>query len=96
MANSPLVRISDWRPYHKNTLRGFFTATLPSGLVLHGLMLHQRGDHRWIGFPAREWLNAENVKQYARWIEFVDEAANERFHNAVLNALDLKLSEVRP
>jgi len=29
------IRISDWKPHSKNTLVGFFSAALPSGMVLH-------------------------------------------------------------
>jgi len=31
-----LVIITDWKPIHGNTLRGYFTATIPSGLTLFG------------------------------------------------------------
>ena len=58
--------ISDWKPHSKNTLQGFFTATLPSGLVLQSLVLHEGGDARWIAFPAREWTDPQGATQYAR------------------------------
>jgi len=38
-------------------------------------MLHERNDIRWISFPAHEWHNAAGEKQYARFVEFRDRAA---------------------
>ena len=87
------IVISEWRAHSKNTLRGFFTATLPSGMVLHNLMLHEKGDSRWIGFPAREWTDQQGQKQFARFIEFASRAAADRFRELVLDALDRHLAE---
>ncbi len=89
------LQIRDWVPHQKNTLKGFFTASLPSGLVLHSLMLHEKGDARWIGFPSREWTNDEGVKQYAKLIEFRDRRTADRFRDALLDALDKHLAEVQ-
>jgi hypothetical protein len=82
------IVIADWRPRQKNTLQGFFTATLPSGLVFHDLMLHERNGTRWIGFPAREWKDAEGRRNFARFIDFRDRTTADRFRGAVLLALD--------
>jgi hypothetical protein len=86
------IQISDWKPHNKGTLVGFFSATLPSGLVLHGLMLHRQGEARWIGYPAREYVDQFGTKQYARIIEFTDRATADRFRDAVLDALDQYLA----
>jgi hypothetical protein len=82
------IVIMAWKPYPKGTLVGFFAVTLPSGLVLHDLMLHSKGDARWIGFPAREWVNQSGAKQYARLIKFTSRAVADKFRDAVLAALD--------
>ena len=37
------ITIRDWKPLFKNTLRGFFSVDLPSGLRIHSLSLHQKG-----------------------------------------------------
>jgi hypothetical protein len=95
---APVTRtlvISDWKPYQKNTLRGFFSATLPSGMILHRLTLHEKGESRWVGLPAREWNNGQGAKQYAKLIEFIDRATADRFQNQVLAALD-KYREDQP
>jgi hypothetical protein len=87
VAGKRTIRILDWKPYAKNTLQGFISVELASGLVLHSLMLHEKNGSRWIGFPAREWVH-EGIKQYARFIEFRDRAAADWFRDEVLAALD--------
>jgi hypothetical protein len=89
----PFIVITDWRPHERNTLKGFFTATMPSGLVFHDLMLHEKNAARWIAFPAREWVDALGKKQYARFIEFSNREASDRFRDQVLEALDKHLAE---
>ena len=36
----PPVTIADWKPLQRNTLRGFLTARLPSGMNLHDVSVH--------------------------------------------------------
>ena len=90
------IQISNWKPHSKNTLVGFFTAALPSGMVLHNLMLHQKDEARWIGFPAREWTDQQGAKQFARFIEFRSRAAADCFRDQVLEALDKHRAGARP
>jgi DMSO/TMAO reductase YedYZ molybdopterin-dependent catalytic subunit len=85
------VVIANWKPHEKGSLKGFFTATLPSGLVLHSLMLHERGGSRWIGFPAREWVDQTGTKQYVRFVAFTSRAVADKFRDMVLGALDAYL-----
>jgi hypothetical protein len=66
------IAISDWQPRENGTLRGFFTAALPSGLVLHELMLHERGGKVRYGAPL---------------IEFASRADRDRFMAQALAAL---------
>jgi hypothetical protein len=88
------ISVSGWKPHPKNSLRGFFTATLPSGMVLHDVMLHERDGARWIAFPAREWKDAEGNRQFARFIEFSSRTVANRFRDAVLDALDRHLERL--
>jgi len=59
-------------------------------MVLHNLMLHQKGEARWIGFPPREWTDQAGVKQFARFIEFADHTTAGR--DQILAALDKHLA----
>src|SRR5215471_7373094 len=89
------IVISDWKPLTKNTLRGVFSATLSSGMVVHRLTLHEREGTRWVGLPAQEWTGRSGEKQYARLIEFVDRETSNRFRDQVLAALDEHLAEAQ-
>ena len=40
------ILVWDWKAYQKNTLRGFLSLTLPSGLVIHNCTLHQKDGAR--------------------------------------------------
>jgi hypothetical protein len=86
------IVISNWRPFEKNTLRGFFNAILPSRLVIQGLTLHQKGESRWIGLPAKEYVDKNTgLKKYQPVIDFVGREDSDRFQSQVLTALDRHL-----
>jgi hypothetical protein len=53
------IEITDWKPYNKNTLRGFFTIQIMDyGFEIHDCMLHEKGTRKWISFPSKPWTNA--------------------------------------
>jgi hypothetical protein len=92
----PAITISDWKPRESGTLRGFFSAHLPSGLSLHELMLHERDGRWWISFPSKPMLGADGaalrdergkVRYGAPLIEFTSTQARGRFIEQVLEAL---------
>jgi hypothetical protein len=92
----PAITISDWKPRESGTLRGFFSASLPSGLELHELMLHHRDGKWWISFPSKPMVGAEGValrdergkiRFGAPLIEFTSTQARSRFIEQVLEAL---------
>jgi hypothetical protein len=57
-------------------------------------MLHEKGDSRWIQFPAREYIDSEGEKQFARFIEFTNRAIANRFRDLVIASLDRHFAEV--
>jgi hypothetical protein len=85
ITNNFVVR--EWRPYQKNTLVGFLSLELPSGLVLHGCTLHQKNGSRWIGMPAKSF-EKDGATTWAPLVEFASKEARERFQTAALEALD--------
>ncbi len=82
-----MTKILDWKPFQKNTLRAFFGVALPSGMMIHGLQLHEKAGSRWIGMPAREY-EKDGQKAWAKIIEFQSRDAADRFRDAVLEAID--------
>jgi DNA-binding cell septation regulator SpoVG len=89
------ITIAGWKPLTKNTLRGFLSVNLPSGMVIHNVTVHEKDKARWVGLPAREWTNDQGEKQYTRLVEFRDRATANRFRDAVLDALDKYLEAAR-
>jgi hypothetical protein len=55
------IAISEWKPHSAGTLLGFIKVTMPSGLVLHELMLHRRGDAFWLNFPSKPMVGADGT-----------------------------------
>jgi hypothetical protein len=92
---TPSVTIADWKAWESGTLRGFFTARLPSGLSLSELALHTRNGSWWIGFPARPILQDGVAQRDERGkiryspplIAFANCQTRDRFTAAVLAAL---------
>jgi hypothetical protein len=80
--------VSDWKAYSKNTLRGFLTITVPSGMVLRGCTLHEKEGARWIGLPAQKFLKGGGVTTYMPVVEFTTKEARDRFNSAALRALE--------
>src|SRR5262249_39001442 len=90
------IRASDFKPMERNTLRGFVTLHLPSGLVLRDCTYHRQGESEWIGLPGKPQLDAEgrhrrdhdtNKALYSPVVEIPDRRARERFQAAALGAV---------
>ena len=81
------MRISDWKPFTKNTLKEFFTCTLNSGLVIHKLSLHEKKGSRWVGLPAEKYSKHDGTTAYAVLIEFESRGIANSFRDQVLEAL---------
>jgi hypothetical protein len=84
--------VREWRPHSKNTLVGFLVLELPSGLVIRDVMLHQKGDARWLSMPAREYQR-DGERSWVPLIEFTTKATREAFQSAALVAVDSYLRE---
>ena len=80
--------ISNWKPYVKNTLQGFFTLRLPSGVLLHGLTYHTQNGARWVGLPAKEYKKDDGTKSWVPVVEIPDQSTREAFQRNALAAID--------
>lgn len=96
------MRALDWKAFEKNTLRGFFTLQLQSGLVLHGLTLHRDpGGKEWIGLPGAPQIEdgrhradpATGKPAYTRIVEIPDKATRARFQTLALAAVHALLGD---
>jgi|SRR6516162_473803 hypothetical protein len=87
------ILITAWKPHSKNTLTGFVSCVLPSGMIVHGLTIHRKNDARWVGMPSKEWINDQGAKQYTPILEFTTRIIAGKFRDGVLAALDQYLLE---
>ena len=85
--------VREWKSFEKNTLRGFLSVELPSGMILHDCTIHQKNGSRWIGLPARQYEKG-GTKTWAPLIEFASKEAREKFQAAALAAFDAYMAEV--
>ncbi len=83
----PEFSVTNWKVYEKNTLRGFLSLTLPSGLTIHNCSLHQKDGSRWIGFPSRQYSKEDGSIGYSPLIEVASDARRS-FQDAALAAVD--------
>jgi hypothetical protein len=79
--------ILNFRHLDKNTLRASFDVELPSGMILCGCMLHEKGDKRWIGLPAKPYVKQDGSQSWAKIVDFVDRDTGDKFQKAVLRAV---------
>lgn len=91
------VTVTDFRPYHRNTLRGFATVHVDElKLTIHDLAVHQHDNgKRWVGLPAKPVIdssgvakrNAEGKLEYAKLLSFDSRGVSDAFSEAVIAAL---------
>lgn len=82
------VEIIDFRPFEKNTLRGFLTVRTPSGWEIRDITVHQKNGQRWLGMPAKQYKKEDGETAWVPLIRMADKEKWEAFQKAVLAALD--------
>jgi hypothetical protein len=55
----PRLRVIAWRPLRKNTLLGFVSIELASGLQIIDCTVHRSSGRLWIGMPAKPQIDSE-------------------------------------
>jgi hypothetical protein len=92
---------SDWRRLERNTLLGFVSLALPSGLILREVGYHQKGDRRWVALPARAQIDTDGRQRIdpqtgkTLFVPVVEISRDRReaFQRAALAAIDRLLRE---
>jgi hypothetical protein len=79
--------VLEFRAFERNTLRGFLSLQLPSGMVIRECCLHKKDEARWISPPARKWeKNGETG--WTNLVDFDSKESRQRFQAAALQAID--------
>jgi hypothetical protein len=81
------LKISDFKPAQKNTLRGYFDLTLDTGMQIRGCTYHVRDGRRWIGLPSRQVIE-ETGGSWFPLIGFEDKRDSWAFSDAAVGAID--------
>jgi hypothetical protein len=55
------LRLLEWRPLVKNSLRGFASVELPSGLTIADISVHVSHGKRWASLPARPQITSDGT-----------------------------------
>ncbi|HQT86529.1 hypothetical protein [Acidiphilium rubrum] len=89
------LTITEWKPLRRNSMRGFMTATLPSGMVLHDVVVHVTDGKPWAAPPSKPMIGRDGVAmkdgngkaRYNPIISFIDKPTRERWSAAIIAAL---------
>jgi hypothetical protein len=82
------MTISNWKAFSKNTLRGFFSLTLDSGMTVHKCSLHEKNGQRWIGLPTEKYAKRDGTVAYSVLVEFTSRQVGDNFRKQVIAALE--------
>jgi len=66
------MRVLEFRPVVKNTLRGFFTLELFNKIQIKDCTLHEKDGRPWIGFPGIPWTDKDGKTAYKNVIFIPD------------------------
>jgi hypothetical protein len=92
-ATAPIIR--NFKPYEKNTLKGFFDLRLASGMILCGCTLHEKNNRFWIGLPAKPYTTDSGSQTWAKLIDFEDKKTHERFQTIMTPLAIAALEQAR-
>jgi hypothetical protein len=96
MTDKLTVRITDWRPLLKNTLRGMAAVQIVEmRMTIRDVAVHQKGSATWAQPPSKSWVKdgrhvldeATGKGRYTPIIEFSSLKVRDAFSNAVVAAL---------
>jgi len=67
---------------------------IPWKMTLHEVKIFEKGVNRWIGMPAREYVNpTTNEKKYIELMTFDNDGVKNRFRNQIMGAIDKFMQE---
>jgi hypothetical protein len=73
---------SNWKPFSRNTLLGFFDLELPCRIIHRGCTLHSRDGKHWVSLPARKYYTKSGGEAWEPIVEIEDTQARAAFQRA--------------
>lgn len=94
---SAAFKVTDLKRVRTGALVGFCDVHLPSGMILHRCSIFAKEDKAWASPPAKQVLgrdgsvqkSANGKTRYEQTVSFADRATQERWSNAVIEAINL-------
>jgi hypothetical protein len=89
------VRVQEFRPLHRNSLRGFATVQFASGLIVAEIAIHQAGSKAWAQPPGRPMIDRDGAVmrdedgqvRYAPIVGFMNHGTRARWSRQVIAAI---------
>lgn len=84
-----MIEITHYKPFENSAKLATFSIKVPKwgNFLIRELSLFQKGSHKWISFPSRQY-EADGKKKYFSFNGFEDQKMNEAFQDQVLKAID--------
>jgi hypothetical protein len=96
MPDKLTVECLEWKPFERNTLKGFAKIRVPAmRLAIDGVAIHQRDGRSWAQLPAKPMLSekrelareADGKIRYAKILEFESKEVADAFSRAAVAAV---------
>jgi len=92
-----MIKIEDFRKFEKNTLRGFARIRLePTGIIIDGVTVHEKGGRRWIGLPAKPYQDEDGNQKWSPIVRIEPRKQWENFQAQALKALEGHINSFDP
>ena len=90
------MKLIEWRPMPRNSLRGFATIELPSGLTIADISVHVSHGKARASLPAKPQINSDGTTRrgddgkviYSPILKWRDREIADRFSAAVVQAVE--------
>ena len=78
------IKVSNFKAFNKNTLRGFFDVEFSFGMILKECVLCEKDSKQWIGWPAKPYDKRDGTKAWTNIVDFVDNKSKYLLQDEVL------------
>lgn len=92
----PAFAVTNFKPFAKGSLVGFFDVEFPSGLILRECSLYSKDGKRWVNPPSRKFTGKDGETRYQRMVDFVSAKAANQFRDAAIAAIDAQQAKPEP
>ena len=91
------IQCTEFRQFIKGTLLGFADLLLPdAGIEIRECSIHEKGGHRWVNLPSKQYEKPDGTKAYSPLIRFPDENRYKAFQRETLKAVNEHIAEPGP